>query len=168
MKSNWNDNVRNWKEINTITCSCTSRKFFQNFSRSFRKFFASFRKFFEGFGLALTCWDLLGSARMHSDASGCVRMRPDAFGKISENLIRKSVFAIFAAFWRISEKMSSKSASASNFAPDAPILRVVRPEIVKKCLVPGLCQPYRHVWRLVCQLGGGSLRCGLDLTNIKG
>ena len=72
-----------------------SRNFFQNFSRSFRKFFASFRKFFEGFGLALTCWDLLGSARMHSDASGCVRMRPDAFGKNSENLIRKSVFCSF-------------------------------------------------------------------------
>ena len=75
--------------------------FFQNCSRSFRKFFASFRKFFEGFGLALTCWDLLGSAWMHSDASGCVRMRPDAFGKNLENLIRKSVFAIFTAFWRI-------------------------------------------------------------------
>ena len=75
--------------------------FFLNFSPSFRKFFASFRKVFEGFGLALTCWDLLGSARMHSDTSGCVRMRPDAFGKNSENLIRKSVFAIFIAFWRI-------------------------------------------------------------------
>ena len=63
--------------------------------------FRGFRKFFEVFGLARTCSDLFGCIRMRSDASGCVRMRPDAFGKNSENLIRKSVFAIFTAFWRI-------------------------------------------------------------------
>ena len=49
-------------------------------------------------------------------------------------------------------KRTSKSASASNFAQDTPILRSVRPKIAKKRLVPGgpgLCQPYRHVRRLV-------------------
>ena len=42
----------------------------------------------------------------------------------------------FSLFWRgfgePMEKWTSKSASASNFAPDAPILRSVRPEIAKK------------------------------------
>jgi len=59
-----------------------SRNFFQNFSRSFRKFFASFRKLFEGFGLALTCWDLLGCIRMHLDAFGCVRTLSEKIRKI--------------------------------------------------------------------------------------
>ena len=54
---------------------------FANFRLHLFSISCVFRKFFECLGRALTCWDLLGSARMHSDASGCVRIRPDAFGK---------------------------------------------------------------------------------------
>ena len=43
-------------------------------------------------------------------------------------------------------KRTSKSSSTSNFAPDTPVLRSVRSKIVKKRVVPGLRQPYRHVW----------------------
>ena len=60
------------------------------------------------------------------------------------------VFSWFSAdFGGEIDFLTSKSTSTSNFASDTPILRSVRPKIAKTCLVPGLCQPYRHIWRLV-------------------
>ena len=76
--------------------------FFKNFRGNFanvREFSQVFASFLKGFGLALTCWDLLGSARMHSDASGCVRMRSDTLGKIRKFLMKKSFFWYFRLGW---------------------------------------------------------------------
>ena len=64
--------------------SASSRKFFEVF-RKFFEVFASFLKFSGQFGPVWTCLDLFGCVRMHSDASGCVRVRLEIFKKIDRN-----------------------------------------------------------------------------------
>ena len=114
----------------------------------FREIFGKILKFSQVFRSFRTCSDLFRRVWMHSDAFGCVQMRSDAFGHFRKILnffakIRsKNTFSQFRqGFGGARGKRTSKSASASNFAQDTPILRSVRPKIAKKWLLPASASP---------------------------
>ena len=99
------------------------------------------------------------------------------FQKILKMLAKSVSKTGFSQFRQVFEgasgKQTSKSASTSNFAQDTPMLKSARPKIVKKWLVPGLCQPYCHVWRLVRASNPGHIALfdggvmSIPSTNIK-
>ena len=95
----------------------------------FRKVFRRFRPFS----------DLFLRIRIHSDTFGCFRQKKTSKKKLKK---KNESFATFFDFLEglggAGGKRTSKSARASNFAPDTPLLRSVRPEIAKKLPVPGL------------------------------
>jgi len=86
----------------------------------YRKMFANFWSFqsfssLEVFGVALTCWDLLGCVQIHSDASACVRMHSDPF----EKFVPKIRFSHFWwTFWGVPQKRTSPASSSQFCAPD--------------------------------------------------
>ena len=67
----------------------------------------------------------------------------------AKNLDHQIRFSLFLrGFGAARGKRTSKSASASNFAPDAPILRSVRPEIMKK----GSCNDVDVQWGVTLKI----------------
>ena len=108
-----------------------------------------FRRFREVFRRFRTCSDLFVRIRMHSDTFGCFRQKK--IEKKIEKKIKKlskilGSFSMFSGgFGGAGGKRTSKSARASNFAPDTPILRSVQPKIAKKWLVPGLRERHKQV-----------------------
>ena len=74
----------------------------------------------------------VSGAKFDAEVDFEVRFAP-APPKLDKNLDLKFRFSQFLrGFGGARGKRTSKSASASNFAPDTPILRSVRPKIVKK------------------------------------
>ena len=82
---------------------------FASFAKMFDDFanllivFASFSTFSDVSRPVWTCLDLFGFVSMHLDASGCIRMRSDAFGhfrRISKNKPKILVSAYFEMFSR--------------------------------------------------------------------
>ena len=69
-------------------------------SRSFREVLRSFRKIFEVFVASETCWDLFGSARMHSDTLGYVRKHWEAFDRFQNFLDCFNIFRASAEYRR--------------------------------------------------------------------
>ena len=123
------------KKINH-TSQCFPRKVLALYvKQAFAKFFDVFAKFFDVFDTFPTCFYAFGYIQIHSDTFGCFRQNIFVKKKIEKKKSSKisQSFSMFSGgFGGAGGKRTSKSASASNFAPDRPILRSVRPKIVKK------------------------------------
>ena len=94
---------------------------------------------------------------------------------VEKTIPEKSIFlgfgnqfsSFFLDFGGNRQFSASKSISSWNFVPDTPILRSVRPKIVKKRFVlrnPGLCEPCPRAHKSISMVFVG---CGPFPSNIK-
>ena len=152
----WDPLLRFLSCIRTWTKSCNQIEPKIKQAKRFAKLVDIFAKFFDVFGHVRTCFDTFGCIWIHLDTCGYIRMlsaektSSKNFEKFLKFVCPKNSrsFSIFSwGFGRAGGKQTSKSASAFNFVQDTPILKSVRPKIVKKWLVPSLRQSYRHIWR---------------------
>ena len=113
----------------------------REFSRMFCDFFAVFQRFFAVFWPAKLCQNAFQTIPDRKTNRRFLFLFFEFFSRIVFG------FSWFSAdFGGARDFWTWKSARASNFASDTPLLRSVRPEIAKKWLVPGA---FRDFWLVV-------------------